>query len=110
MIGDIIEIEENGENKKYNVLFKFDEMDMNAHYVVYTDYSVNNQGNIDVKARQYELDENNQIKLTFVEQQDVKDFIETKLDEILKSCWNFGDGAKYFWAEKLEKWGQTQIP
>ncbi|MBQ3409446.1 MAG: hypothetical protein IJH12_09615 [Clostridia bacterium] len=85
MIGDILEIEEeNGALKKYNVLFKFDELDSNEHYVVYTDYSKSNDGNFNISARQYSI-ESEKIELTEVKHQEVKDYIKNKLNELLSN-------------------------
>ena len=83
MNDDVLEIEdENGILKKYSILFKFDELDTNTHYIVYTDYSMDESGNVDVKAREYSI-ENGKLKLKEIEQQEVKDYIKDKLDEIM---------------------------
>lgn len=84
MIDDVLEIEdENGVLKKYSILFKFDELDNNEHYVVYTDYSKDKSGNVDVKARQYRI-ENGKLDLYEIKHQEVKDYIKDKLEEIMK--------------------------
>ena len=83
MNDDVLEIEdENGILKKYSILFKFDELDTNTHYIVYTDYSMDESGNVDVKAREYSI-ENGKLKLKEIEQQEVKDYIKDKLDEVM---------------------------
>lgn len=84
MNDDVLEIEdENGVLKKYSILFKFDELDNNEHYVVYTDYSRDESGNVDVKAREYTI-ENGKLVLSQIKHQEVKDYIKNKLDEIMK--------------------------
>ena len=84
MKDDVLEIEdENGVLKKYSILFKFDELDNNEHYVVYTDYSKDKSGNVDVKARQYRI-ENGKLDLYEIKHQEVKDYIKDKLEEIMK--------------------------
>ena len=84
MKDDVLEIEdENGVLKKYSILFKFDELDNNEHYVVYTDYSKDESGNVDVKARQYRI-ENGKLDLYEIKHQEVKDYIKDKLEEIMK--------------------------
>lgn len=83
MNDDVLEIEdENGILKKYSILFKFDELDTNTHYIVYTDYSMDESGNVDVKAREYSI-ENGKLKLKEIEQQEVKEYIKDKLDEVM---------------------------
>ena len=83
MKDDILEIEDsNGELKQYSILFKFDELDSNEHYVVYTDYSMDSNGNVDVKARQY-FDNNGKIELYEIKHQEVKDYIKKKLAELM---------------------------
>lgn len=83
MNDDILEIEdENGVVKKYSILFKFDELDSNEHYVVYTDYSMDESGNVDVKARQY-IEEDGVVKLNEIKYQEVKDYIKNKLKELM---------------------------
>lgn len=80
---DVLEIEdENGVVKKYNVLFKFDELDNNEHYVVYTDYSRDESGKFDVKARQCIMEEG-KLRLDEIKHQEVKDYIKEKLEEIM---------------------------
>ena len=83
MNDDVLEIEdENGVLKKYSILFKFDELDANTHYVVYTDYSMDESGNVDVKAREYSI-ENGKLNLKEIDQQEVKDYIKDKLKNIM---------------------------
>ncbi len=85
MKDDVLEIEdENGLLKKYSILFKFDDLDSNEHYIVYTDYSRDEDGNVDVKARQYTI-ENGKLNLNMIEYQEVKDYIRGKLAEIMKT-------------------------
>ena len=84
MKDDILEIEdENGNLKEYNILFKFDELDSNEHYVVYTDYSTDEDGNVDIKARQY-VDNNGKLDLSEIKHQEVKDYIKEKLSELME--------------------------
>jgi len=84
MEDDVLEIEdENGVLKKYSILFKFDELDSNEHYVVYTDYTKDESAKIDVKARQY-IYENGKLDLYEIKHQEVKDYIKEKLEEIMK--------------------------
>ncbi len=84
MNDDILEIkDENGIIKKYNILFKFDELDNNEHYVVYTDYSRDETGKVDIKAREYSI-ENGVLKLKEIEHEEVKEYIKNKLDELMK--------------------------
>lgn len=83
MEDDVLEIEDsNGIVKKYSILFKFDELNSNKHYVVYTDYSRDETENIDVKAREY-IKIDGKIELKEIMHQEVKDFIKKKLDELM---------------------------
>lgn len=83
MKDDVLEIENSdGVQKQYNILFKFDELDNNEHYVVYTDYSKNENGNIDVRARQY-IDNNGALELKEIKHEEVKDYIKEKLAQIM---------------------------
>lgn len=85
MNDDILEIEdENGILKKYSILFKFDELDSGEHYVVYTDYSKDERDKIDVKAREYSIDDG-KLSLREIKRQEVKDYIKNKLEEIMKN-------------------------
>jgi len=89
MIGDTIEIEdENGNKKTYSVLFKFDELDNNEHYVVYTDYSINENEDVNIMARQYSI-EDGRIRLSEIKSNEIKDFIRNKLENL-----KIGDGLK----------------
>lgn len=84
MNDDVLEIEdENGIIKKYSILFKFDELDSNEHYVVFTDYSMDESGKVDVKAREYSI-EDGKLNLNEIKHQEVKDYIKDKLEEIMK--------------------------
>lgn len=84
MKDDSLEIkDENGNVKRYSVLFKFDELDKNQKYIVYTDYSINDEGNYNVYARQY-IEKDGNMELRLVEDEEVKDFIKTKLAEIME--------------------------
>lgn len=84
MKDDVLEIEdENGMIKEYNILFKFDELDSNEHYVVYTDYSLDGDGNVDVKARQY-VEHDGNLSLSEIKYKEVKDYIKERLAELME--------------------------
>lgn len=84
MKDDVLEIEdENGMIKEYNILFKFDELDSNEHYVVYTDYSLDGDGNVDVKARQY-IEHDGNLSLSEIKHKEVKDYIKERLAELME--------------------------
>ena len=84
MKDDILEIvNENGEVKKYNILFKFDELDNNKHYVVYTDYTKNEKGNINIHSNTYS-NENGEFKLSEIDDMEVKTYINKKLKSLVR--------------------------
>lgn len=84
MKDDILEvIEQDGELKKYSILFKFDELDSNKHYVVYTDYTKKQEGGIDIRANAYS-NENGKVKLSEIRDMEVKQYINEKLKALVQ--------------------------
>ena len=75
-------IDENGKEKEYSILFMFSEKEYNEDYIVYTDYSIDENGNINVYSNIYK-EENGRIELFPVERQEVRKFIDQKLEDII---------------------------
>ncbi len=74
-------MDENGKEKEYKILFTFSDEETNENYVVYTDYSVNENGNINVYSNLYK-ETNSRTELLPVERMEIKKFIDEKLEEI----------------------------
>ena len=80
-------VDENGKEKEYKILFTFSDEDFNENYVVYTDYSINENGNINVYSNMYK-ESNNKTELLPVERNEIRKFIDDKLEEIKKDIIN----------------------
>lgn len=80
---DILEIiNQNGEKHRYNVLFKFDELDNNEHYIVYTDYTKREDGYFNICAKAYNYN-CGKVQLSEVKDLEVKKFIDEKIKSLV---------------------------
>lgn len=83
-------IDQNGEEKSYDVLFTFDNDETKKSYIVYTDNTLDEKGNIEVYASIYDpkdlkSDENNEfaaLPLKPIETEKEWKIIETILNEM----------------------------
>lgn len=74
-------IDSMGNEKEYNILFLFNEEENDEDYVVYTDYSKNEKGNINIFSNLYKNVEG-KVQLLPVEREEIKGFIDEKLEEL----------------------------
>ena len=72
---------EAGKEKEYNILFMFKEEEKNEDYVVYTDYLLSDDGDINVYRNRYIKDEG-KIELLPINNREIEQFIDDKLEEI----------------------------
>ena len=77
----IIGINEKGEKQTFYKLLEFDSTDDGKHYVAYTDYSVDKNGNYKAYGSVVTV-EDGQIKLGAIENEKVWNFIEMTLQSI----------------------------
>lgn len=72
---------EAGKEKEYNILFMFKEEEKNEDYVVYTDYSLNDDGDINVYRNRY-VKFGEKFEMLPINNREVIQFIDDKLEEI----------------------------
>lgn len=75
-------IDEEGKEVVYDVLFTFDSEETNKSYIVYTDNSTDEEGNIQVYASTYKKGEGTSTKLDPIETDKEWKIIETILNTI----------------------------
>ena len=75
-------IDEEGKEVVYDVLFTFDSEETNKSYIVYTDNSTDEEGNIQVYASTYQKGEGTSTKLDQIETDKEWKIIETILNTI----------------------------
>ena len=75
-------IDEEGKEVVYDVLFTFDSEETNKSYIVYTDNSTDEEGNIQVYASTYQKGEGTSTKLDPIETDKEWKIIETILNTI----------------------------
>ena len=81
---DVVKIiDENGIEKEYNILFTFDNKKTNKSYVVYTDYSEDENGKVITFSSSYNVS-NNRTILEPIETKEELDIINSMLTEISK--------------------------
>ena len=73
--------DETGKEKEYSILFMFKEEEENENYVVYTDYLLSDDGDINVYRNRYIKDEG-KIELLPINNREIEQFIDDKLEEI----------------------------
>lgn len=74
-------LDEKGQEKEYDVLFTFESEETNKNYIVYTDNSLDETGNVQVFASVYNPDDEN-TKLEPIETEKEWKVIETILDTL----------------------------
>lgn len=74
-------LDEKGQEKKYDVLFTFESEETNKNYIVYTDNSLDETGNVQVFASVYNPEDEN-TKLEPIETEKEWKVIETILDTL----------------------------
>lgn len=74
-------LDEKGQEKEYDVLFTFESEETNKNYIVYTDNSLDETGNIQVFASVYNPEDEN-TKLEPIETEKEWKVIETILDTL----------------------------
>ena len=80
-------IDENGVEKEYDILFTFESEETNKNYVVYTDNSIDKDGNVEVYASTYDPNDKNS-KLESIKTDKEWKVIETILDTIQEEVKN----------------------
>ncbi len=75
-------IDEEGKKVVYDVLFTFDSEETNKSYIVYTDNTLDEEGNIQVFASNYQKGEGTTTKLEAIETEKEWKIIETILNTI----------------------------
>ena len=75
-------IDEEGKKVVYDVLFTFDSEETNKSYIVYTDNTLDEEGNIQVFASTYQKGEGTTTKLEAIETEKECKIIETILNTI----------------------------
>ena len=75
-------IDEEGKKVVYDVLFTFDSEETNKSYIVYTDNTLDEEGNIQVFASTYQKVEGTTTKLEAIETEKEWKIIETILNTI----------------------------
>lgn len=74
-------IDENGQEKEYDVLFTFESEETNKNYIAYTDNTIDETGNVEVYASIYNP-EDPQTKLEPIESEKEWKVIETILETL----------------------------
>ena len=74
-------LDEKGQEKEYDVLFTFESEETNKNYIVYTDNSLDETGNVQVFASVYNPEDEN-TKLEPIETDEEWKVIETILDTL----------------------------
>lgn len=74
-------LDEKGQEKEYDVLFTFESEETNKNYIVYTDNSLDETGNVQVFASVYNPEDEN-TKLEPIETEKAWKVIETILDTL----------------------------
>ena len=77
----IVLLDEKGQEKEYDVLFTFESEETNKNYIVYTDNSLDETGNVQVFASVYNPEDEN-TKLEPIETEKEWKVIETILDTL----------------------------
>ena len=77
-------IDDNGKEIECEVLFTFESEETNKNYIVYTDNTIDEEGNTKVYASIYEPDQED-LKLTAIESEKEWKIIETILNELQES-------------------------
>ena len=84
--------DENGKEVEYEILFTFESNETNKNYMVYTDNTIDAEGNVKVYASSYEPKEDGSIDentvLRPIESDEEWKIVETILDELQKDTEN----------------------